>query len=74
MMSRLLFFVTASLLDGAIATVPGSGLGQDAAPVALPAAGVRTTAAVGGFITWVMPQLTPAPELAALIGAKGGSP
>ena len=46
MMPRLLFFVAASLLGGAIATLPGSGQAQDATPVASPAAGETTTAIV----------------------------
>src|SRR3954451_11908610 len=46
MMPRLLFFVAASLLGGAIAMLPGSGQAQDATPVSSPAAGLRTTAIV----------------------------
>src|SRR3954453_12592210 len=46
MMPRLLVFVAASLLGGAIATLPGSGQAQDATPASSPAAGVRTTAIV----------------------------
>src|SRR4051812_13425076 len=46
MMPRLLFFAAASLLGGAIASLPGSGQAQDATPVASPAAGVRTTAII----------------------------
>ena len=38
--------LAASLLGGAIATLPGSGQAQDATPVASPAAGVKTTAIV----------------------------
>src|SRR6478735_4810927 len=43
---RLLFLVAASLLGGAIATLPGSGQAQDATPVASPAVGEKTTAIV----------------------------
>ena len=43
---RLLFLVTASLLGGAIATLPGSGQAQDATPVVSPAVGERATAIV----------------------------
>ena len=46
MIHRLLPFVAASLLGGAIATLPGSGQAQDATPVASPAAGEKTTAIV----------------------------
>ena len=46
LMHRLLFLVAASLLGGAIATLPGSGQAQDATPVASPAVGEKTTAIV----------------------------
>ena len=46
MIPRLLPFLAASLLGGAIATLPGSGQAQDATPVASPAAGETTTAIV----------------------------
>ena len=45
-MSRLLPFLAASLLGGAIATLPGSGRAQDAPSAASPAAGETTTAIV----------------------------
>jgi Peptidase family M23 len=43
---RFLFLVAASLLGGAIATLPGSGQAQDATPVVSPAVGERATAIV----------------------------
>lgn len=46
MKHRLLFLVAASLLGGAIATLPGSGQAQDATPVVSRAAGERATAIV----------------------------
>ena len=46
MISRLLPFLAASLLGGAIASLPGTGWAQDATPVASPAAGEKTTAIV----------------------------
>ena len=46
MISRLLPVLAASLLGGAIATLPGSGRAQDATPVASPAVGEKTTAIV----------------------------
>jgi hypothetical protein len=46
MKPRLLFLVAASLLGGAIATLPGSGQAQDATPVVSPAVGERATAIV----------------------------
>jgi hypothetical protein len=46
MMPRFLFFAAASLLAGAIATLPGSGRAQDSTLVASPTAGVRSTAIV----------------------------
>jgi hypothetical protein len=46
MIPRLLPFLAASLLGGAIATLPGSGQAQDATPLASPVAGEKTTAIV----------------------------
>jgi hypothetical protein len=46
MIPRLLPFLAASLLGGAIATLPGNGWAQDATPVVSPAAGEKTTAIV----------------------------
>jgi hypothetical protein len=46
MIPRLLPFLAASLLGGAMATLPGNGWAQDATPVVSPAAGEKTTAIV----------------------------
>ena len=46
MIPRLLPFLAASLLGGAMATLPGNGWDQDATPLVSPAAGEKTTAIV----------------------------
>ena len=46
MIPRLRSFLAASLLGGAMATLPGNGWAQDATPVVSPAAGEKTTAIV----------------------------